>query len=110
MEGHVVQAPNSYLNTLFVLNQRRSGALAEACPIVIRYGTTLEQIEQFGRRLTEFVVSEKREYGNKVLTELREVIDANAITLNVVFFYKSNWQVRKILTAYEKSTDILLTE
>jgi len=34
MEGHVVQAPNSYLNTLFILNQRRSGGLAEAVPII----------------------------------------------------------------------------
>ena len=25
MEGNIVQAPNSYLNTLFILNQRRSG-------------------------------------------------------------------------------------
>lgn len=29
LEGHVVQAPNSLLNTLFVLNMRRSGGLAE---------------------------------------------------------------------------------
>ena len=29
LEGHVVQAPNSLLNTLFILNMRRSGALAE---------------------------------------------------------------------------------
>jgi hypothetical protein len=28
MEGQIVQAPNSYLNTLFILNQRRSGGLA----------------------------------------------------------------------------------
>ena len=27
MEGHIVQAPNSYLNTLFILNMRRSGGL-----------------------------------------------------------------------------------
>lgn len=29
LQGHVVQAPNSLLNTLFILNMRRSGALAE---------------------------------------------------------------------------------
>ena len=27
MEGHLVQAPNSYLNQLFILNQRRSGKI-----------------------------------------------------------------------------------
>ncbi|KAJ9648457.1 hypothetical protein H2199_001312 [Coniosporium tulheliwenetii] len=92
MEGHVVQAPNSYLNTLFILNQRRSGALAEAVPVIVKFGTTLEQIDGLRQRLLEFVTTEKREYQGKILTELREVAEAHSITLNVVFFYKSNWQ------------------
>ncbi|KAI5296455.1 hypothetical protein KEM52_002250 [Ascosphaera acerosa] len=92
MEGHVVQAPNSYLNTLFVLNQRRSGGLSEAVPIIIRFGTTLEQIEELRNRLLEFVRSEKRDYQPNVLTELREVTENYSITLNVVFFYRSSWQ------------------
>ncbi|OJD21866.1 hypothetical protein ACJ73_06789 [Blastomyces percursus] len=92
MEGHVVQAPNSYLNTLFILNQRRSGALAEAVPIVIKFGTTLQQIDTLRLRLTEFVRSENREYQGKILTELRKVTENYSVTLNVVFFYKSNWQ------------------
>ncbi|KAF2270478.1 hypothetical protein CC78DRAFT_507045 [Lojkania enalia] len=92
MEGHVVQAPNSYLNTLFILNQRRSGALAEAVPVVIKFGTTIDQIDQLRQRLLEFVKSEKREYQGNILTELREVSEVHSLTLNVVFFYKSNWQ------------------
>ncbi|PSK42146.1 hypothetical protein B9Z65_4060 [Elsinoe australis] len=92
MEGHIVQAPNSYLNTLFILNMRRSGGLAEAVPVTFKYGTTLEQIEGLRNRLLEFVKSEKREYQSNILTELREVSEAHSITLNVVFFYKSNWQ------------------
>jgi len=92
MEGHVVQAPNSYLNTLFILNQRRSGGLAEAVPVVIKFGTTLDQIDQLRLRLLEFVTSEKREYQPNILTELREVKEAHSLTLNIVFFYKSNWQ------------------
>jgi len=40
----------------------------------------------------EFVSSEKREYQSNILTELRDITEAHAITLNVVFFYKSNWQ------------------
>lgn len=92
MEGHVVQAPNSYLNTLFILNMRRSGSLAEALPIVIRFGTTLEQIDALRQTLLEFVKAEKREYQGNILTELREVKEVYSLTLNVVFFYKSNWQ------------------
>ncbi|GAB7342434.1 hypothetical protein MBLNU457_g0642t1 [Dothideomycetes sp. NU457] len=92
MEGHVVQAPNSYLNTLFILNQRRSGGLAEAVSIDIKYGTTLDQIEGLRNRLLAFVTSEKREYQSNILTELRKITEAHSISLNVVFFYKSNWQ------------------
>ncbi|KAI9368616.1 Mechanosensitive ion channel-domain-containing protein [Aspergillus egyptiacus] len=92
MQGHIVQAPNSYLNTLFVLNQRRSGALAEAIPIVIKFGTTLEQIDALRQRLIEFVRSERREFQMNILTELRAVTENFSVTLNVVFFYKSNWQ------------------
>jgi small-conductance mechanosensitive channel len=92
MQGHVVQAPNSYLNTLFILNQRRSGGLAEAVPVVIKYGTTIEQMDALRQRLLEFVRTEKREYQSNIITELREVTEAFSLTLNVVFFYKSNWQ------------------
>ncbi|KAJ6010246.1 hypothetical protein N7522_005262 [Penicillium canescens] len=92
MQGHVVQAPNSYLNTLFILNQRRSGALAEAVPIVIKYGTTIDQLDTFRQRLLEFVRSEKRDFQSNILTEMRAVTENFSLTLNVVFFYKSNWQ------------------
>ena len=92
MEGHVVQAPNSYLNTLFILNMRRSGGLAEAVPLVVKFGTTIEQIDELRRRLLEFVRAEKREFQNNILTEVRQITEAYSLSLNVVFFYKSNWQ------------------
>ncbi|KAF1832362.1 hypothetical protein BDW02DRAFT_428947 [Decorospora gaudefroyi] len=92
MQGHVVQAPNSYLNTLFILNHRRSGALAEAVPIIIKFGTTLEQIERLRATLLDFVTAEKREFQTNILTELRAVQEVHWLELNVVFFYKSNWQ------------------
>ncbi|KAL8939730.1 MAG: hypothetical protein Q9216_003208 [Gyalolechia sp. 2 TL-2023] len=92
MEGHIVQAPNSYLNTLFIQNMRRSGGLAEAVPLIVKFGTTLDQIDDLRQRLLEFVKSEKREYQPNILTEIREVVEAHSVNLNVVFFYKSNWQ------------------
>ncbi|EMC93196.1 hypothetical protein BAUCODRAFT_36865 [Baudoinia panamericana UAMH 10762] len=92
MEGHVVQAPNSYLNTLFILNQRRSGGLAEAVSITIKFGTTLEQIDGLRTKLLDFVKAEKREYQGNILTELRDLVEVHSMNMNVVFFYKSNWQ------------------
>ena len=92
MEGHLVQAPNSYLNTLFILNMRRSGGLAEGVPLTVKFGTTLDQIDELRNRLLDFVKVEKREYQSNILTEIREVVEAHSVNLNVVFFYKSNWQ------------------
>ena len=68
MEGHIVQAPNSYLNTLFIQNMRRSGGLAEAVPLTVKFGTTLDQIDDLRQRLLEFVRTEKREYQPNILT------------------------------------------
>jgi hypothetical protein len=42
--------------------------------------------------LLEFVTSEKREYQTNILTELRAVKEVHWLEMNVVFFYKSNWQ------------------
>ncbi|RPB24767.1 hypothetical protein L211DRAFT_784272 [Terfezia boudieri ATCC MYA-4762] len=92
LQGHVVQAPNSLLNTLFILNMRRSGALAEAVPIKIKFGTTLTQIDELRQLMLDFVCSENREYQGKILTELVDIPDMHSVKLNVVFFYKSNWQ------------------
>lgn len=92
MEGHIVQAPNSYLNTLFILNMRRSGGLAEAVPLTVKFGTTLDQIDELRSRLLEYVKAEKREYQPNILTEIRDIVEAYSVNLNIVFFYKSNWQ------------------
>lgn len=92
MEGHIVQAPNSYLNTLFILNMRRSGGLAEAVPLTVKFGTTLDQIDELRSRLLEYVKAEKREYQPNILTEIRDIVEAYSVNLNVIFFYKSNWQ------------------
>ncbi|KAI1001106.1 Mechanosensitive ion channel protein [Podosphaera aphanis] len=92
MEGHIVQAPNSYLNTVFILNQRRSGSLAEAVPVTVKFGTTLEQIDALRQRLLEFVATEKRDYQKDILTEVTTIFEAYSITMNVIFFYKSNCQ------------------
>ena len=92
LEGQVVQAPNSYLNTLFILNMRRSGGLAEALPLSFKFGTTLDQIDGLRDALLEFVLSEPREYQPKILTEVRDIIDCWSVNVQVIFFYKTNWQ------------------
>lgn len=71
-EGHIVQMPNQFLNTVVILNMRRTAAgLAEAIPVYLKFGTTLEQIEGLREKMLAFVKAEKREYDGKILTELK---------------------------------------
>lgn len=52
----------------------------------------MDQIDGVRQKLLEFVKNEKREYQPNILTELRDVTEAHSISLNIVFFFKSNWQ------------------
>src|SRR5690554_3596750 len=71
---------------------RRSGPLAEAVPIVCKFGTTIDQIDDLRTRLVDYVKSEKREFQGKILTELTDIPDMHSVNLKVVFFYRSNLQ------------------
>lgn len=92
MQGHVVQAPNSLLNNLFILNQRRSNGLADPIQLKVRFGTTNEVIEQLRDRMTDFVCEYKRDYSPRIITEVCTIDEVYSVTLNFVFFHKSNFQ------------------
>ncbi|KAM7198099.1 Mechanosensitive ion channel domain containing protein [Naviculisporaceae sp. PSN 640] len=92
MQGHVVQAPNSLLNELFILNQRRSSGLADPVPLTMRFGTTEAQIEELKSRMLQFCLEHKRDYSPQILSEVVRVEDVNSITMNIIFFHKSSYQ------------------
>lgn len=92
LQGHIVQAPNSLLNTLFILNQRRSNGLADPIPLQIRFGTPAWMIDELKDRMLEFCLANKRDYQGSILSELSAITDQRSATLTVVFFHKSNFQ------------------
>lgn len=92
MEGHVVQAPNSVLNTLFILNQRRSQGLADPINLKLRFGTSEAQIEELKSRMLEFCLQNKRDYAPKIISEVQTIDEVSSITMNIIFFHKSNYQ------------------
>ncbi|SPO06028.1 related to Mechanosensitive ion channel family [Cephalotrichum gorgonifer] len=92
MEGHIVQAPNSILNTLFILNQRRSNGLADPVELKIRFGTTEEQIEELKARMLDYCILHKRDYHPRILTEVKTLDQMRSATMNFVFFHKSSFQ------------------
>lgn len=92
MEGHIVQAPNSTLNTLFILNQRRSNGLADPVQLKLRFGTTEEQIEELKARMLEFCMENKRDYHPNIISEVKTLDEMRSATMNLVFFHKSSFQ------------------
>ncbi|KAK8100014.1 mechanosensitive ion channel [Apiospora kogelbergensis] len=103
MEGHIVQAPNSVLNTLFILNHRRSGSLADVFKLRMAFGTPKEMIEELQARMTEFVLANRRDYTGKIITELTTIEDTYCIAINFITFHKSSFQNELIrLTRHNK--------
>ncbi|KAI8952217.1 hypothetical protein F4801DRAFT_589080 [Xylaria longipes] len=92
MQGHIVQAPNSVLNTLFILNHRRSGSLADIFTLQIKYGTPSSVITELEARMTEYVLENKRDYTSKIITELVSFEQACSMTVNFICFHKSSFQ------------------
>ncbi|KAK4041703.1 Mechanosensitive ion channel-domain-containing protein [Parachaetomium inaequale] len=92
MEGHVVQAPNSVLNTLFILNQRRSQGLADPINLKLRFGTSEAQIEELKARMLDFCHQNKRDYAQQIISEVQTIDEVSSITMNIIFFHKSNYQ------------------
>lgn len=92
MEGHIVQAPNSVLNTLFILNHRRSGVLADVFELRMKHGTPREHIEELQARMTEYVLEHRRDFTSKIITEMKGVEDAYCITVNFICFHKTSFQ------------------
>ncbi|KAI1433335.1 hypothetical protein GGR50DRAFT_696163 [Xylaria sp. CBS 124048] len=111
MQGHIVQAPNSLLNTLFILNHRRSGALSDVFTLNIRYGTPPSMISELEARMTEYVLANKRDYGGKIITELVSFEEARSMTVNFICFHKSSFQNELLrLTRHNKFAIELLNQ
>lgn len=111
MEGHIVQAPNSLLNTLFILNHRRSGALADVFELKMRNGTPITVIEELKARMLEFVTNNRRDYGSKIIYEVRGVTESYIMTCNFICFHKSSFQNELLrLTRHNKLACELMTQ
>lgn len=92
LQGHVVQAPNSLLNTLFILNQRRSNGLADPVPLKIRFGTPAWMIDELKARMLQYCIEHKRDFQPTILAELSEIDEMRSATLYIVFIHKTNFQ------------------
>lgn len=111
MQGHIVQAPNSLLNNLFILNQRRSNGLADVLPLVMRFGTPQPMIDDLKARMTDFCLANKRDYAPRIITEMTKIDDVRSCTMNMIFFHKTNFQNELLrLNRHNKFVTELMTQ
>ena len=92
VQGHIVQAPNSLLNTLWVLNQRRSNGLADPITLEMRFGTPAHMIEGLKARMLDFCMQNRRDYQPQIISEMTTLNSVRSCTMNIIFFHKSNFQ------------------
>lgn len=77
---------------MFILNQRRSSGLADPIELKLRFGTPAALIEELKARMLDFVLENKRDYLPRIISEVRTIDEVYSVTLNVIFFHKSNFQ------------------
>ncbi|KAG6124570.1 hypothetical protein E4U38_008386 [Claviceps purpurea] len=92
LQGHIVQAPNSLLNTLFILNQRRSNGISDVIPLEFKFGTPAWMIEELKARMLEFCLANKRDYQPTIIAEMTGVEQVRSCTMNIIFIHKTNFQ------------------
>ncbi|CAM1508059.1 Fc.00g049070.m01.CDS01 [Cosmosporella sp. VM-42] len=111
MQGHIVQAPNSLLNTVFILNQRRSNGLADVIELKMRFGTSGEMIEELKARMLDFCLANKRDYQPRIITEMCKLEEVRSCQMNLIFFHKSNFQNELLrLTRHNKFVTELMKQ
>ncbi|KAF4470524.1 Mechanosensitive ion channel family [Fusarium albosuccineum] len=111
MQGHIVQAPNSLLNNLFILNQRRSNGLADVVSLVMRFGTPQYMIDELKERMNGFCLENKRDYQPRIITEMRTLDEVRSCSMNLIFFHKSNFQNELLrLNRHNKFVTELMTQ
>ena len=61
-DNALVQAPNTVLNSKFLINFRRSPEMSEPFTFDVAYETSFEQIEALRGRMIAFLSNERRDY------------------------------------------------
>ncbi|KAM0791838.1 hypothetical protein ACM66B_004096 [Microbotryomycetes sp. NB124-2] len=92
IDGTVVQAPHSILNTKFINNIRRSGAIWEPFVFDVAFDTPFEKIEALRERMLEFLEVERRDFLPQCDITVKDFEGQGKTTLSANIMYRSNWQ------------------
>ncbi len=88
-----VVAPNALLATSkYIHNARRSNSMWEVTSVMTSFETALATIDEFRKRLRQYVKENDREWGGGLDVNFGDVDNMNCINLVVAMEHKSNWQ------------------
>ncbi|KAI9661171.1 MAG: hypothetical protein M1821_009498 [Bathelium mastoideum] len=99
--GRLVQIPHIVLNTLWVQNTTRSGAMRERLPVHIDFGTSFEDIQLLKAELQNFVRDKEnsRDFQPDIDVEVVGINEMDKLELQVEIRHKSNWANETIRAA-----------
>ena len=99
--GRLVQVPHIILNTLWVQNVTRSGAMRERLPVHIDFGTSFEDIQLLKAELHNFVRDKEnsRDFQPDIDIEVIGINEMDKLELQVEIRHKSNWANETIRAA-----------
>ncbi|KAK4048978.1 hypothetical protein OIO90_005613 [Microbotryomycetes sp. JL221] len=92
IDGTVVQAPHSILNTKFINNIRRSGAIWELFTFDVAFDTPFEKISALRDLMIEFLEVERRDFLPQCDITVQNFEGQGKTTLSANIMYRSNWQ------------------
>lgn len=91
--GGLVQIPNITLNTLFIENLSRSGAMMEEHSVFVSFDTTFEDIQILRDEINKFVLDKdnSRDFHPDVNIEVLGTTDMSKLEIQVQIKHKGNW-------------------
>ena len=99
--GRLVQIPHILLNTLWIQNTTRSGAMRERLPVDIDFTTSFEDIQLLKAELQNFVRDKEnsRDFQPDIDVEVVGINEMDKLQLQVEIRHKSNWSNETIRAA-----------
>ncbi|RFU31270.1 hypothetical protein B7463_g5078, partial [Scytalidium lignicola] len=97
----IVQVPNIVLNTVWIENITRSGAMKEQLDMFISFDTSLEDIELLRKEMEEFVRSPEnsRDFQPDIILEATGIGNMDKLQLKIEIRHKSNWHNETVRAA-----------
>ncbi|EQL02631.1 Mechanosensitive ion channel family protein [Ophiocordyceps sinensis CO18] len=92
MHGYIVRESNPLLNTLAILNRRRSGSFTDVLSLEMRFGTPACVIDELKDRMVDYCLNNKRDFQPTIIMEMTKLDQVRSCHMNMAVLHKSHFQ------------------